>query len=182
MSRHAPVTPPRGVLATRETGCIQISLAGPITCRAYSVGNAIRLGNVTIVIADRFAAIGIATAALILEDLAKRLRPTFQHRFPHHRRSNAITALLTLSGTQKVHDAELRARVGGCGEASLTIGDLQITVCDRDAAESVVTALATGYDEATYRFARLQPFAELKEQVADHRRTNAARRLGHIRT
>lgn len=182
MSRQAPTTPQRGNLAARTEGTLQVRLAGPVSCRAYSISNVIRLGNVTVVIGDRYAAISVATAALILGDLAMRLGPTYQHRFTQMPKASSIEALVTLKGTQNVDEVELRSKVDRCGEASLTIGDLRITVCDRDAAARVAAALGAGYDEATYRFAHLRPFADLKEQRADRRRANAARRLGHIRT
>lgn len=95
MSRQAAATPQRGVLATRAEGTIQIRLAGPVSCRAYSISNAIRLGNVTIVIGDRCAAISVATAALILGDLGKRLVPTYQHRFTQMPKASSEEALVT---------------------------------------------------------------------------------------
>ena len=144
MSRLAASTPARGVLVTRTDGFIHTRLAGPIGCHAYAIGNAVRLGNVTIVIADRLAAISVATAALMLDDLAKRLGPTFQHRFNQPPKANTLTALATLKGVQTVGEVELRSRVDRCGEASLTLGNVRGTVCDRDAAEGVAKALAGG--------------------------------------
>lgn len=151
-------------------------------CRAYSIGDAIRLGNVTIIIGDRLAAISIATAALMVTDLAKRLGPTYPHRFPLPASSNDLTALVTLRGVQTVGEIELRAPVDRCGEASLTIGNVRLTLCDKDAAEAVANALAGGYDEATHRYMRLKRYADLVNQQDDKRRANRARRLGIIRT
>ena len=182
MSRLAASTPARGVLATRTDGFIHTRLAGPIGCHAYAIGNAVRLGNVTIVIVDRLAAISVATAALMLDDLAKRLGPTYQHRFNQPPKANTLTALATLKGVQTVGDVELRAPVDRCGEASLTLGNVRLTVCDRDAATGVAKALAGAYDEAGHTFARLRPFVELVTERDDRRRANKARRLGIVLT
>ena len=183
MSRLPASTPARGNLAARTEGIIHTRLAGPIGCHAYTIGNAVRLGNVTIIIADRLAAISVATAALMLDDLAKRLGPTFQHRFSQPPKANTLTALATLKGVQTVGEVELRPQqVDRCGEVSLTLGNVRLTVCDRDAATGVAKALAEAYDEAGHTFARLRPFAELMTDRDDRRRANKARRLGIILT
>ena len=170
-------TPPN--VATRTDGFIHTRLTGRVECRAYGIGNAVRLGNVTLIVTDRQAGISIATAALVFEDLTSRLSYAYPHRFTDKpRQTNDLTALVTLRRAQQVGNLEVRPGSGGCGEASLTLGNVRITVCDRDAAERVAKALADAYSEAVHTFVRLRPLEELRA-ARDHRRAaNKARRRG----
>lgn len=182
MSRRDPANSARGWLATRTEGLFQVRLAGPVSCHAYTIGNAVRLGTVTIVIADRMAAVSVATAALMVEDVAKKLGPTYQHRWTQPSTPTTLSALATFKGTQKVGNIELRATSDRCGQASLTLGSVRLTLCDRDAADNVAKALANAYDETGHTFALLRPYADLVADRDRHDLANKARREGIILT
>ena len=72
----------------------------------------------------------------------------------------------------------MRPGVDRCGEATLTLGNVRITVCDRDASERVAKALAEAYAEAAHTFARLRSFDELRASRDRRRAANKARRAG----
>ena len=87
-------------VATRTAGFMHTRLTGRVECRAYTIANAVRLGNLTIIVADRQAAISIATAALVFDDLTNRLGYTYPHRFPANSApKNTITAVPKRSAT-----------------------------------------------------------------------------------
>lgn len=178
--REPAIGTPQGNVTTRSTGLVQTRLTGPVECRAYTIAGAIRLGNVTLVITDRLAAMGILEAALIMEEVATRLGPTYQGRFARKTRGNDVTALVEMRGAQQVGDLKLKTQAGRCGEASLTLGSVRVTACDSDSAGRVAKALADGYDESTHRFTRLKPFADHQEARDNRRIINKARRAGHL--
>lgn len=171
-----------GNVSTRTAGFIHTRLHGPVSCRAYGIGPAaVRLGNITIVISDRTAALPVATAAMFFEEIAPKLGHTYQKRFGANERpgKNDLTALVAFNGHQDIKDHDLTPAYlaqDKCGEASLTIGNVRITVCDRDAAERVAKALAGAYDEAVEAYARLRPFEELREERDSRLAANRARR------
>ena len=169
-------------VSARTAGFIHTRLHGPVSCRAYGIGPAaVRLGNVTIVISDRTAALPIATAAMFFEEVAPKLGRTYQKRFGGNepRGRNDLTALVAFNGHQDIKDHDLTPAYlaqDKCGEASLTIGNVRITVCDRDAAERVAKALKGAYGEAVEAYARLLPFEEIRETLDRGRAANGARR------
>ena len=162
-------------VAAQTAGFIHTRLLGPVSCRAYGIGPAaVRLGRVTIVMNDRMAALSVATAALFFEEIAPKLGPTYQKRPGVERLAgkNDLTALVAFNGTQQIRDRNLTPAYlakDGCGEASLTIGNIRVTVCDRDSATRVAKALADAYGEAAEAYARLRPFEDLRE-VREQRR------------
>jgi hypothetical protein len=171
-------------VAARTAGFIHTRLLGPVSCRAYGIGPAaVRLGRVTIVISDRMAALSVATAALFFEEVAPKLGPTYPHRRGVDRLrgegKNDLTALVAFNGTQQIRDRDLTPAylaTDGCGEASLTIGNVRVTVCDRNSAERVAKALADAYGEAAATYAKLRPFEELRGAQDLRRAANQARR------
>ena len=169
-------------VAARTAGFIHTRLLGPVSCRAYGIGPAaVRLGHVTIVMSDRKAAISVATAALFFEEIAPKLGPTYQHRLGVKRlvEKNDFTALVAFNGAQQIRDRHLKPAYlakDGCGEASLTIGNVRITVCDRDSATRVAKVLADAYGEAAATYALLRPFDELREGQDIRRAETQARR------
>lgn len=171
-----------GNVSTRTAGFIHTRLHGPVSCRAYGIGPAaVRLGNVTIVMSDRMAALSVATAAMFFEEVAPKLGRTYQKRFGSAapRGKNDLTALVAFNGNQIIKDHDLTPAYlaqDKCGEASLTIGNVRITVCDRDSAERVAKALADAYDEAVEAYARLLPFEKVRETLDRHRPAYRARR------
>jgi len=156
-------------VASRTAGFIHTRVQGKVACRAYGIGPvAVRIGHITIVLGDRIAALSIVTAAFFFEGAADRLAPTYPNRAggvdPHGK--NDITALVEFVGRQEVRDLSLIPAYkasDACGEASLTIGNVRITACDRDAAERISKALADAYSEGVEAYTRLRPIAELRE-------------------
>ena len=173
-------------VAARTAGFIHTRLLGPVSCRAYGIGPAaVRLGRVIIVISDRKAALSVATAALFFEEIAPKLGPTYQHRLGVKRLvgKNDLTALVAFNGTQQIRDRNLKPAYlakDGCGEASLTIGNVRVTVCDRDSATKVAKALADAYGQAAATYVMLRPFDELREGQAVRRTATQARRTQRV--
>jgi len=169
-------------VAARTAGFIHIRVQGKVACRAYGIGPAaVRIGHVTIVLGDRIAALSIVTAAMFFEDAAERLAPTYPKREggvdPHGK--NDITALVEFIGRQEVRDLSLTPAymaADACGEASLTIGNVRITACDRDAAERIAKALADAYTEGVEAYTRLRPLAELREAHIGRRAADPERK------
>ena len=168
-------------VAARTAGFIHTRLHGPVSCRAYGIGPAaVRLGNVTIVMSDRTSALSVATASMFFEEVAPKLGRTYQKRFGggEPREKNDLAALVAFNGRQEIKDHDLTPAYMAsdkCGEASLTVGNVRITVCDRDAAERVAKALADAYDEAVEAYARLLPLENLRESRGRQREPNRAR-------
>lgn len=174
-------------VASRTEGFIHTRLLGPVSCRAYGIGPAaVRLGHVTIVLSDRLAALSVATAALLFEDIAPKLGHAYPNRpgLPSRRDArNDLTALVAFNGKQQICDLDVTPAYSAgdrCGEASVTIGNVRVTVCDRDSAERVAKALAEAYAEAAEAYVRLRPFEDLRE-TRDHRRAvNRARKAVRV--
>ncbi|MBC7596014.1 MAG: hypothetical protein H7288_19135 [Kineosporiaceae bacterium] len=130
---------------------------------------------------DRKAALSVATAGLFFEEIAPKLGPTYQHRLGVKRpeEKNDLTALVAFNGTQQICDRDLKPAYlakDGCGEASLTVGNVRVTVCDRDSATKVAKALVDAYGEAAATYAMLRPFDELREGQDVRRTATQARR------
>lgn len=180
MSKQNPRT-----IAARTVTDLHIRLCGPVSCRAYSIGPvAARLGNTTIVVEDRRAALSLAAAAIWFEDAADHLGPTFAGRIRNERPGEGIVSLVPWTGTQAIADPHITPayRVAdGCGTASLTIGHVRITACDRDAATVIADALASAYDDATEVFKRLRPLAAMREFTEARRAVKIARRPVSVR-
>lgn len=86
---------------------------------------------------------------------------------------------MAFNGHQEIRDHDLTPAYKAedeCGEASLTVGNVRITVCDRDAAERVAKALADAYAEAGEAYVRLLPFEKLREAQDRQREPNRALR------
>ncbi len=176
-----------GPVASRAAGFIHIRLIGRVSCRAYGIGPAaVRLGKVTIVIADRMAALSVVTAALFFEEVAPKLGHTYPNRFGRASSpgtANDLTALVAFNGTQELRDQDLTPAYSAqdrCGEASVTIGNVRVSVCDRDAAERVAKALGDAYGEAAEAYARLRPLGELRQQQESRRTASRERRMSRI--
>ena len=167
-----------GNVSARTAGFIHTRLHGPVSCRAYGIGPAaVRLGNVTIVMSDRTSALSVATAAMFFEEVAPKLGRTYQKRFGRNEpcEKNDLAALVAFNGNQEIRDRDLTPAYMApdkCGKASLTVGNVRITVCDRDAAERVAKALADAYDEAVEAYVRLLPFEKLREAQDRQREPN----------
>ena len=71
---------------------------------------------------------------------------------------NDLTTLVAFNGTQQIRDGDLTPAYLATdgGEASLTIGNVRVTVCDRNSAERVAKALADAYGEAAATYAMLR--------------------------
>ena len=52
---------------------VHVRLTGPVTVRAYTISNAVRLGNLTLVVVDARAARSMALLALLMEAVSYRL-------------------------------------------------------------------------------------------------------------
>lgn len=100
----------------------------------------VRLGSTTIAIEDRSAALSVASAAVWFEDAADRLGPTYAGREGYQRPGEDATSLVVWAGMQAISDHHITPgyRVADCcGTASLTIGHVRITACDRRSASRV---------------------------------------------
>jgi hypothetical protein len=168
-----------GLRASRADGFVHVRLTGPIAARAYSFGNAVRLGNVTLVVGDAEAARSIALLALLLQDAALRLGPTYVGRRVDELAATEVTALVSLHGAQRLSDFRLTpagAVHNWCGEASVTSGSVRFTFKDRTAAEAAARALELAYEDARHHYAGLLEFAEFKAARDRHRQMNKKRR------
>ena len=70
---------------------------------------------------------------------------------------NDLTTVVAFNGTQQIRDRDLtpaNLATDGCGgEASLTIGNVRVTVCDRKSTERVAKPLADAHGEAAATYA-----------------------------
>lgn len=168
-----------GNRAQRSDGFVHVRLTGPVVARAYIIGNAVRLGNLTLVVADAAAARSIALLGLLMDDVSHRLNYAYVGREVEKRSPTAVTALVELHGHQVLSDFTItpsRVAVDRCGEASVTVGSFRISVRDRDAADAVSRALIGAYEEARHQHVGLVPFEEFKAARDNRRNINKRRR------
>ena len=162
----------------RSDGFVHVRLTGPVAARAYTIGNAVRLGHLTLVIADSAAARSVALLALLMEDVSHRLNYAYASRDLKENATTVVTALVELHGHQPLTDFTITpagVAVDRCGEASVTVGRFRISIRDRHAAEAVSAALVNAYEEARHQYTGLVPFEEFKA-ARDNRRTINKRR------
>lgn len=169
-----------GTRAQRSDGFVHVRLTGPVEARAYTIGSAVRLGNLTLVVGDAAAARSLALLGLLMEDVSHRLNSAYVGREVEDKEATVVTALVELHGNQPSSDFTIipaGVAVDRCGEASITMGSFRISVRDRDAAEAVSRALISAYEEARHHYTGLVPVEEFKA-IRDNRRAINKRRRG----
>lgn len=168
-----------GARAHRSDGFVHVRLTGLVVARAYTIANAVRLGNLTLVVGDAAAARSVALLALLMDDVSHRLNHSYVDRELGKEATTVVTALVELHGKQRLSEFTITpagVAVDRCGEASVTMGTFRISVRDRHAAEAVSSALANAYEEARHQYTGLVPFEEFKATRNRRRVSNKKRR------
>lgn len=169
-----------GALQTSYDGFIDLHLTGWIDVESYEIGpGAARLGSVTVMVDDRLAAPALAQASIVLEDVIPYLGGHWNGRVITPRHDNDVTAVVTMRGAQRFRDFELvpaHAAADRCGYARFTLGNLRLTVHDRDAAARASRALARAYRIAAATFGPMPDLAQLRRARDRRREARVARR------
>ena len=127
---------------------VHTRLHGAIECTAHEIGPvSLRLGNVTVILTDRAAALVLVSVALYFEEVAASLGAAVKQRATGSLGRVAVVAEMT--GAQPVANLTISEGPGGHLNASMSAGPVQITACDRVAAEQVATTAAAAYEIAT---------------------------------
>lgn len=145
---------------------LDVHLSGPIVASAYGFGSgALRLGSVTLMVDDRFAAPSLALAAIALQDVCPHLGRPMTARPTPVGSDNVVTALVRMVGRQVIGDFELvpaNRAADGCGRVRFRFGSMQLTIHDLEAAERATVALVEAYEVSCAAFTNLPELAQIR--------------------